>query len=195
MTRDEQLLLDGLDGRADAELLGDRACPSDSFAAFYRRHAPALLRFVAGRGVDPDTAADVVADTFLAALRGRYDYRPEYDTARLWLLGIASRRIVDLHRRTALDRRRQRRLESEVSTLSQADRDSFDRLVTTTAGRSIDALADLTPDQAAAIRARVLEDRDYADVAEQLGLSQPAVRKHVSRGLLALRRTLGRAHE
>lgn len=176
--------------RSDAELLADTSDAPESFAVFYRRHVDALVRPCALRGLDADTAADVVAETFLDALRGRHRYRPQRQSARLWLLTIASRRIVDLHRGRGSARRRDRRLRTEAIVLSQADRHGYAELELRQGGRGLDALADLPDVQRRAVAARVLDDRDYGDIARALGLSEPATRQHVSRGLSALRRRL-----
>jgi RNA polymerase sigma-70 factor (ECF subfamily) len=139
-----------------------------------------------------EEAADVVADTFLAALQGRYRYRPEREDARLWLLAIATRRIADVRRRHGSEARRHQRLGSEAVVLTQLDRDSYAELFASEDRRARDALTDLPPLQQQAVRARILGERDYAEIAEALGLSQPATRQHVSRGLSALRRKLRR---
>ena len=177
----------------DAALLGDDEHPDASFAVFYRRHAVAIVRFAASRGLDADTAADVVAETFVAALAGRKDYRPQHDTARLWLLGIAARKLVDVHRRTTLDRVRQERLERRAVALTGDDRDSYERVLAEDRGDAFAALADLPEAQRQAVRARIVEDRAYADIARELGLTEPTARQHVSRGLAALRTRLGKS--
>lgn len=171
---------------SDFDLLQDSTDPANSFATFYRRHVSGLIRFAASRGLDADAAADVVGDVFIAALRSRNRYRPHHEDARLWLLTIAARRIADQRRKEGRDQRRFERLQSEAIVLSQGDRDSYRRL-SQSAGPSLDALADLPAVQQQAIRARVIECREYADIAEALGLSQPATRQHVSRGLSRLR--------
>jgi RNA polymerase sigma-70 factor (ECF subfamily) len=51
-------------------------------------------------------------------------------------------------------------------------------------------LAELPPDEQAAVRARVIEERDYAEIASALGCSELVVRKRVSRGLARLRAEL-----
>ena len=48
-------------------------------------------------------------------------------------------------------------------------------------------LAELPNEQREAIRARVLEERAYADIASQLRCSPQVVRQRVSRGLRTLR--------
>ena len=45
----------------------------------------------------------------------------------------------------------------------------------------------LPPDQRDAVRARVLDQDDYAEIATRLECSQSVVRKRVSRGLATLR--------
>jgi RNA polymerase sigma factor (sigma-70 family) len=52
------------------------------------------------------------------------------------------------------------------------------------------ALASLPPEQHAAIKARVIEGREYRDVASELGCSESVVRQRVSRGLSAMRSTV-----
>jgi RNA polymerase sigma factor (sigma-70 family) len=174
---------------SDADLLGDATDPAESFAVFYRRHVGAVIRFAASRGLDADAAADVVGDTFMGALKSRARYAPVQETARLWLLTIAARRIADVRRRQGQERRRHQRLETEMVVLTQADRDGYRHVVE---GDGLDVLADLPAVQQQAIRARVVEGREYAEIAEALGLSQPATRQHVSRGLARLRNLLER---
>jgi len=65
----------------------------------------------------------------------------------------------------------------------------------------IEALADgggatallelLSPDQRDAIRAHVIDERDYDEIARSLATSESVVRQRVSRGLAAVRRRMG----
>jgi RNA polymerase sigma-70 factor (ECF subfamily) len=50
---------------------------------------------------------------------------------------------------------------------------------------------ELPADQREAVRAHVLEDRDYAEIARSERLSEATVRKRVSRGLRVLRERTG----
>jgi RNA polymerase sigma factor (sigma-70 family) len=175
---------------SDAELLADSADPAESFAIFYRRHAEAVLRFAASRGADAHTAADVVAETFLAAMRRRTHYRPQHESARLWLLGIAVRRLADVRRSEERERRRIERAADHARVLTDVDRASYAVLLENS--EALDALADLPEADREAILARVVEDRSYAEIAEALGLTEPTTRKRVSRGLARLRTRLER---
>lgn len=174
----------------DAELLADRDDPRESFTIFYRRHADALMRFAAGRGVDVETARDVVAETFIAALNGRHRYRPTHESARLWLLGIAVRKLADARRQQEREQRRTARAAEHALVLSERDRDRYAAMCE--ALDAVDALADLPEQERAVVMARVMEDRDYAEIAEALGLTEAATRKRVSRGLARMRARLER---
>ena len=59
----------------------------------------------------------------------------------------------------------------------------------------LELLDGLPEDQREAIRARVIDDADYAEVAARLAISPAAARQRVSRGLATLRRTLQRQGE
>ena len=54
-------------------------------------------------------------------------------------------------------------------------------------GWLVEALADLTPQQRAAVVLRSLEDLDHATIAARLGCSTGTARSHLSRGLARLR--------
>lgn len=175
----------------DAELLADTADPAESFAAFYRRHANGVLRFVASRGADAETAADVVSETFIAALKQRSRYRSTHDSARLWLLGIAVRRLGDVRRQEQRERARAERMGEHASVLSQADYATYEALLAR-GTVALDALADLPDDERLVILARVVDGQEYAEIAKAFGLKEPAVRKRLSRGLGRLRHRLER---
>lgn len=77
----------------------DRPDPSDlaeMFARLYDEHAPALQRYLARR-IGPETADDLVAETFLAAMTGYAGYDPT-QPIRPWLYGIATNLIGQHHR-------------------------------------------------------------------------------------------------
>ena len=71
----------------------------EDFGRFYDRYVRALLGFFQRRTGDPETAADLTAETFAAALVARRRYRPQSDTAAAWLFGIAHHKLSDYRRR------------------------------------------------------------------------------------------------
>jgi RNA polymerase sigma factor (sigma-70 family) len=84
------------------------------------------------------------------------------------------------------DRARQR-LKLPSLVLDDEALDAIDALRAPANGNAIDLLGRLPVDQREAIRARIVEDRSYAEIAAGLQCSECVVRQRVSRGLAALR--------
>jgi len=173
--------------RGDDELLLAARTDAAAFAALYRRHARPLTGFLLARTRDAETAADLAAETFAAALAGLHRFRPERGDGAAWLYGIARHQLARWQRRGAVDQRARRRLGMERLALDDEALARVEDLA------DVDArgwLEDLPPEQAAAVRARVLEQRGYDEVAAAGGTSEAAARQRVSRGLAALRARL-----
>jgi len=166
--------------------MGSRLDDPDAFTAFYREHAPALLGWLVRRTRDPETAADLCAETFAAALAGARRYDPERGPAVAWLYGIAHNQLAAAARRGAVEDRARRRLGMAPIELSDV---AIERIEALAAAE--DRLAALPPDQRDAVLARVVEERDYAEIAASLHTSESVIRKRVSRGLAGLRERTG----
>ena len=85
--------------------------------------------------------------------------------------------------------RARRRLGMERIELADADLARIDRL-----GEGDEAHAwmeRLAPDQRAAVRAHVIDQRPYGEIAGEMETSEAVVRKRVSRGLAAMRARMG----
>jgi RNA polymerase sigma-70 factor (ECF subfamily) len=160
----------------------------EAFGTFYDRHVHSVLGYFARRTGDPETAADLTAETFASALTARRRYRPNRAPASAWLFAIAARRLADWQRRGHVEQRAQRALRMERVALDADDTELIGMLG---AAAAADLLADLPPDQREAIRAHVIEERDYAEIAGAGRVSEPVVRQRVSRGLATLRRRMG----
>lgn len=177
----------------DAQLLGAPDPNGERFAAFYRRYAAEILRFVARRVRHPEIAADLTAEVFAAALQARRTFDPERGEARAWLCTIAANKIIDSHRRGQVDDLCRRRLGMSPVALEDTDLRRIEEMLSASSdiGSHARLLAELPADTRAAVRARVIDEREYVDIAEDLRCSESVVRKRVSRGLAALRLRLG----
>src|SRR5260370_18416506 len=82
----------------DATIIGLSVSDPEKFAVVFRRHAPAIQRYVARR-IGHEAADDVVAETFLVAFRQRASYRDDERDCLPWLYGIATN-LVGRHWRT-----------------------------------------------------------------------------------------------
>jgi RNA polymerase sigma-70 factor (ECF subfamily) len=173
--------------RSDEDLLS--AADARSFEEFYLRHVDVVLGYFARRTGDAELAADLVSETFAAALAGRRRYRPRKGAAASWLFGIASRKLADAQRKGYAERRMCRKLGMERIDLTDADIAHIEAL-----GESGALLAGLPADQEFAVRAHVIDERGYGEIAGELQTSEAVVRKRVSRGLATARRKIGR-HE
>jgi RNA polymerase sigma factor (sigma-70 family) len=160
----------------------------EDFGLFYDRYVRSLLAFFQRRTYDPEAAADLTAETFAAAMvaRGRYEARTA--TAAAWLFAIAQHKLADYRRRGFAEGRMRARLGMERVPVSAEDAEMIRLLGEEVATQMVD---DLSPDQRDAIRAHVLEDRDYAEIAASQQLTEATVRKRVSRGLRVLRDRVG----
>lgn len=67
-------------------------------AAWVDRHGDALYRYAVSRLRDPDSAEEVVQETFMAALRARDQFSGK-GSEGAWLLGICKRKVIDHIRR------------------------------------------------------------------------------------------------
>lgn len=170
---------------SDDELLIAAKSDPEAFAALYRRHARGVLGFFVARTRDGETAADLTAETFAAALEGCHRFRPDRGPAAAWLYGIARNQLAMLHRRGAVEDRARRRLGIPRIEL---DDHELERLVGE--GPAVEALAALPDDQRTAVMARVLGDQGYGEIATAVSTSEPVVRQRVSRGLSTLRSML-----
>lgn len=172
----------------DASLLAASATGErDAFALFYRRHLVGVLSVLVDETRDRELAADLAGEVFAAALLGAGGYRPEYPTAMPWLAAIARHKARDSRRRGRAEERARRRLGIPREPLDDHDLERVDELV----GQStpVLGLVDQLPEaQRVAVRARVIEERDYPEIAAELGSTEQAVRQRVSRALSWLRK-------
>src|SRR3954447_19285249 len=165
---------------------------SNDISDLYRAHARDLLVYFTRRVYDPEVALDLVAETFAAAFSARSQFRgPDRDDAIGWVYGIANFQLSRYFRRGAVERRALAKLGVEVPSMTEVE---YDRIIELTGldqlrGRVAAALADLPLDQRRAIELRIVEERSYAEVAEEMDISEQAARARVSRGLRTLAST------
>ena len=172
---DRQLLQEARDGRGEM------------FEIVYRRHHEVVLAFLARRVQQPELAADLLAETFaslLALVRNPQRAVPPIPLA--WLLVTARNLLIDSHRRGAVDDRARRRLAMRPVVLDDRDMERVEEISAET-DLMRELAVRLEPDQLQALQARVLDEREYADIAAQLKCSESVVRKRVSRALGILR--------
>jgi RNA polymerase sigma-70 factor (ECF subfamily) len=175
------------DLRCDDELLLAAAGgEGQAFAAFYRRHVASVLAFLSRRVASEEVAADLAGETFAAALLACGRYRPGEAAAGAWLLGIARNKLRESARRGRVEVEARRRLGLPKIAFDDEDLLRVQELVAEESC-ALQQLELLPQAQRDAVRARVIEEADYGELAMRLGHSEQVVRQHVSRGLRRLR--------
>jgi RNA polymerase sigma-70 factor (ECF subfamily) len=161
----------------------DRA---DQFDELYREHYAAIMRY-ARRRADPDTAGDVVAETFLVAWR-RLDAIPSQQADVLpWLYGVARRVLAN-------SERSHRRAQRVMIRLGQHSRDG---LVPDTAGavaeraRLAQALGTLSSSDQEVLRLIGWEELNLTGAAIAMGCSRSAMTVRLHRARRRLDKALG----
>ena len=175
---------------SDAELLSATAVDAEAFADFYRRHESLVVGYLMRRVRDAELAADLTAEVFAAVLEAASEYRPVGPSAAPWVLTIAHHTLVSSIRRGQVAEAARQRIGLQAKI--ELEGDSLRRVERAVLGDAwvAEVLAGLPAEQREAVRARVLEERSYEDIAVELETSSLVVRKRVSRGLARLRSEL-----
>jgi RNA polymerase sigma factor (sigma-70 family) len=173
-----------LERLGDQELLVRARGDARAFGAFYRRHVHAVHGYFRRRVFDVETAFDLTAETFAAALRAVPRYEPRPEPARAWLFGIARNTLLEALRRGQVEDRARRALAMEPIALDEDDVATLELLDDVPA---LEAIGDLPDEQREAVLARHVDGESYAEIAARLACSESVVRQRVSRGLRALR--------
>ena len=172
--------------RTDSELLIASRAEPEAFTELYRRHAEDLLRYFARRTLDPETAAELTAETFAEAFASRANYRDQQGVNGVaWLYGIARHRLGRFFRAGRVDAAARRKLGMPERELPPDDYERIEDLIDFAPIREalVEALDTLSDDQREAMRLRVIDGLGYAEVAQRLRCTEQNARQRVSRGL------------
>lgn len=160
----------------------------EAFGGFYRLFERQVLGFFMRATGRPELAADLAAETFARALEGIGGYDERLGLPEQWLFGIARNLLHSSYRQGRVEAAARERLGMPALVLDDHASEAIERLVRD--DRATLALASLPEEQRHAVRARVLEGYEYAEIAGELRCSEALVRQRVSRGLRTLRTRL-----
>ena len=191
----EEVIVDSQEHADDAALLvaaarGDGA----AFELFYRRWLPVVTRFHRRRVASREAAFDLTAETFAGVVVSLDDFDPARGSAAGWLFGIAEHKLHTSFRRGRVEARARRELGHGRLVLDDEDLARVEELASLGGeARVQELLGELPERQEAAVRARVLDERSYAEIAVDLRCSEAVVRQLVHRGLRRLRERVAEA--
>ena len=178
---------------SDAELLRRTARRDDSeaFGIFYRRYQGPLMAFLMHHTRDLDVAQDLVAESFAIAYSKAARFDPERGDGRRWLFGIARIAMLASNRLGGVEDATRRKIGGTTRGFSDEAWEQAEARVDSSTSDVVAGLDDLSEDERRAVIARVIEDRDYAEIASAQGATEEAVRQRVSRGLRKLGTLVG----
>ena len=163
-------------------LTATMASPDHSLDALFERHHESLWRLALRMAGDPESAKDLVQETFLRALTRRMP--EDLRSTEAWLVRTLINLSRDRHRRSKVRRRhaeRERRAEAATAGAGPEDR----VVARLTVERGLDRLS---ARRRAVLVLHDLEGLEPKRIARLLGLRPPTVRWH----LAAARRELAR---
>jgi RNA polymerase sigma-70 factor (ECF subfamily) len=169
----------------DVELILRSRHEPELFGVLFERHAEPMLAFFARRTLDPEAAAELVAETFAEAFSSRARFRDQGVDGAAWLFGIGRNLLSRYFRNGAVEARARRRLGMPERRVGEGDYERIEELIDfEDVGREVRAaLSGLPEDQREAVTLRVIEGRPYREVAEELGCTETTARARVSRSL------------
>jgi RNA polymerase sigma-70 factor (ECF subfamily) len=185
------------DDRSDADLLGDHvAGDADAFGVLFARHRDRLWAVALRTMGNPDDAADGLQDGLIAAYRRAASFRGEA-AVTTWLHRVVVNACLDRLRSQKV--RRAERLPDDVDErrdhgpgLSAAPEDPADEALASERRRLVlAALAQLPPEQRAALVLVDMEGYPVAEAAEILDCAVGTVKSRCFRGRARLAELLG----
>jgi RNA polymerase sigma factor (sigma-70 family) len=175
---------------ADEELLERSATDPFAFGVFYDRHSDAVLSYLRRRTGDTEEALDLTSDVFISALDSRKSYDPEEGPARGWLFGIVNNIVRSERKRRAIERLKWRRFRMPGFEFSDQAIEDAEAVIDASEAGLLKGLERLSPAERDAVKARIIDERDYADIARDQNSTEAAIRQRVSRGLNKLGRMM-----
>lgn len=147
----------------------------------YQAHAPRILRYLVRLVHDPEVAADLCGDVFVAVVKDLPRYEDRGYSVAAWLYAIARGRAINWKRRQAL------RTFVPLDERIVGGGDVAARIEANALAAELWEAPELTAAQRAVLRLRYHEDLGLDEVAARLGLAKRAVKALQARALKRLR--------
>jgi RNA polymerase sigma factor (sigma-70 family) len=173
----------------DSAVIIESKQSADAFAVLYDRYAAQLYRY-AYRRVGAEVAEDVVAETFLAAFRGRDRYDVGRPSALPWLLAILTKELARHHRTENARYRTLARAGHDPGEEAFADQVAETVTAQARRGQLSAALAKLPARDRDVILLIAWADLSYEEVAQTLAIPVGTVRSRLNRARRKLREAL-----
>lgn len=192
MAPDRDQLARQLARRDDAELLVLTPSVPAAFDVFFVRHSKAIASYLWRQTGSQELAADLTSETFAVALEAVERYDRAKGDARGWLFGIAKMTVLASYRQQRAERSARERLGHTVSGYSDEGWDEAEARIDAALPGLVEGIEELPRAERRAVVARILDERDYAEIAASEEATEAAIRQRVKRGLARLRKQIER---
>jgi len=161
----------------------------DAFAELYDALAERVLMFFSRRVFDGQLALDLTGETFAVTFEERARFRGRTVAEQEgFVFAIARTRLSRYWRRGRVEKAALRRLGVEVPLAQDDELERIDELAALADARRrvAEEMRLLPAEQQSAIEGRIVRERTYTELSDELGVSEQVVRARVSRGLRRL---------
>jgi len=173
-------------------LSGDEAAWEELVRLHTRQVYGLCYRFT-GSGAE---AQDLTQEVFLRVFRTLRSFRSEEGSFGTWLARVTRNLLIDHYRRTRQERVTDP-IEDQLTVLEEKGATASERPDHAVAGREASrilqaALQKLSPDLREAVILRDLQEMEYREIADVLGIPEGTVKSRINRGRAELARLLRR---
>lgn len=163
----------------DSEIISRSIAEPRLFAEIFERHAAAIGGYTRRR-IGLDAVDDVLSETFLVAFRKRAAFITDAESARPWLLGIATR-VIGRHRRA--EEREWRASAAHALEVVESHEEGADSRLDASEGlrRLGPRIAALSAKERDVLFLHAWGDLSYEQIADALGVPIGTVRSRLSR--------------
>jgi RNA polymerase sigma-70 factor (ECF subfamily) len=175
-----------------------------AFGELVARHEKRLWNFLRRFVRDKATAEDLLQEVFLRVVKSAVDWQPSAKVST-WLFTIARNLCTDQARRAefrqaeSLDQAKAsaegsglRRIDRVAANSGDAEKEAMGREIASLVDRAVD---ELPLEQREVFLMREVMDMSFAEIAAQVGASEPTVKSRMRYALQRLRSRLGELHE
>lgn len=160
-----------------------------------RRHTTRLYQLFYRFTGNRQETEDLTQDLFLRVYQTLRSYRASEGSFKTWVTSVGRNLLIDHYRRARHDRQTSS-LDDEASHVSEraTPRPNPERLARQTElGRHVErALLELRPELREAVILRDLQQLEYREIQQILGVPEGTVKSRINRGRIELARTLQR---
>ena len=175
-----------------------------AFGELVARHEKRLWNFLRRFVRDQATAEDLLQEVFLRVVKSAVQWQPSAKVST-WLFTIARNLCTDQARRAelrqaeSLDQARAgeegsglRRIDRVAAASGDGETEAMGREIASLVDRAVD---ELPVEQREVFLMREVMDMSFAEIAAQVGASEPTVKSRMRYALQRLRSRLGELHE